>query len=116
MSRNLAARDFEAAHALAEGVVIPVVRGNADLVAAVVVAVETDDTVGAPLILPVDGGASAAGGLGAAAVTLAVPLTGTGGEDPGIGHGEDGGEGGDGSSGELHLGGLVKEEDGLERC
>lgn len=113
MPSNLAASDLKAAHPLAQGVVIPVVRSNPNLVAAGAIAVDTDHTVGTPLILPVDVGASAAGGLGAVAVTLAVPLTGAGGEDPGIGHGEDRSDGGDGSSGELHFEGLVWKQNWL---
>ena len=84
--------------------IIPVVISDSNLVAAGAVTVDTEGTVGAPVVLPVNGVAGLAGGLGAALVALAVPLATAGGEDPGVGHGEDGDEGGDGGSGELHFG------------
>lgn len=84
--------------------VIPVVGSNSNLVAAGAVAVETKDTVGTPVGLPVDGVAGLASGLGASLVlVIAVPLSAAGGEDPGVGHGENGHEGGESGSGELHF-------------
>lgn len=83
--------------------IVPVIRCNSNLVAAGAVAVDTKNAVGAPGGLPINGVTALAGGLGAALVVLAVPLPAAGGEDPGVGHGEDGGNGSDSGSGELHI-------------
>lgn len=83
--------------------VVPVIRSNADLLLAAVVAVDAEGAVGEPLVLPVNGPASGHGSLGAAEVALAVPLASGCREDPGISHGERGEEGGKGSGGELHF-------------
>lgn len=86
--------------------VIPIIRSNTNLSAALAVAVHAQGAVRAPLVLPVDNVASAGGGLGAATVVFAIPLTGGSGEDPGVGHGQHSDETGDDSGGELHFGGL----------
>lgn len=83
--------------------VIPVIRCNSNLVAAGAVAVDTKNTIRPQVVLPVNGVTSLAGGLGAALVVFPVPLPAAGGEDPGVGHGEDGGDDSDGGGGELHI-------------
>lgn len=85
--------------------IIPIIRSNTNLRTALAIAIHTQCAVRAPLILPVDDLASTGGCLGAATVVLAVPLSGGGGEDPCVGHGQHGDEGSDGGSGELHFDG-----------
>lgn len=86
---------------------IPIIR-NPNLLTALAVAIHTQSAVRAPLVLPVDDLACIGRRLGAAAVVLAVPLSGGGGKDPCIGHGQHGDEGGDGGSGELHFDGWLR--------
>lgn len=83
--------------------IIPIIRSNPNLRTALAIAIHAQSAVRTPLILPVDDLACTGRGLGAATVVLAVPLSGGGGEDPCVGHGEYGDEGGDGGSGELHF-------------
>lgn len=82
--------------------VVPIIRSNANLRAALAIAVHAQGAVRAPLVLPVNDLARTGGRLGAGTVILAVPLPGGGGEDPCIGHGQHGDEGGNGGGGELH--------------
>lgn len=84
--------------------IIPVIRRNSNLIAAGGIAVDTEDTVRAPLVLPVDFTSGVAGRRGAALVAFAVPLPTAGREYPGVGHGEGDCNRGDGG-GELHFGG-----------
>lgn len=99
----IARRNTEATHVPAQSVVIPVIRCNSNLVAARLVAVDTKNTIGPQVVLPVNSVTAFAGGLSAALVVFAVPLPAAGGEDPGVGHRKDGGDGGDGGGGELHF-------------
>lgn len=87
--------------------VIPVVRSNPNLRTALAIAIHAQRAVRTPLILPVDDTTRTRRGLGAAAVVLAVPLSGGSGEDPCVGHGEHGDEGCDGGGGELHFEGWL---------
>lgn len=90
--------------------VIPVIRCNSNLVAAGAVAVDTKNAVGPQVVLPVNCVTALAGGLGAALVVFPVPLPAAGGEDPGVGHEEDGSDGSDGGSGQLHVFGSRKSD------
>lgn len=96
-------RNTEATHALAQRVVIPVIRCNSNLVAAGAVAVDAKNAIRPQVVFPVNGVTALAGGLGAALVFFPVPLPAAGSEDPGVGHGEDGGDGSDSGGGELHI-------------
>lgn len=79
---------------------LPISISNADLVAACAVAVNADGTAtGAP----VKGSALLVWGFGTALALGAVPLAVLRGEDPGVGHGEDGDEGEDSAGGDLHF-------------
>jgi hypothetical protein len=99
----ITARNPEATHRLAQLVIIPIIRSNSDLVAAGAIAVDAKNTVRSPVCFPIDRGAGLAGGLGAALVLLVgVPLSSAGGENPSVGHWEDGDEGSEGGCGELH--------------
>jgi hypothetical protein len=98
-----ATRNLEAPHGSAQLMIIPIIRSNTDLGAALAIAIHAQGAVRAPLILPIDNLACTGGCLGAATVVFAVPLSGGGGKDPCVGHGQHGDEGGNGGGGELHF-------------
>lgn len=80
--------------------VLPISISNADLVVAFAV---TEDADGTATGAPVKGGTLLVWGFGARLALSAIPLAVLSGEDPCVGHGENGDEGEDSAGRDLHF-------------
>lgn len=99
-STNHSAVNLERSHVTTQLVVLPISISNADLVVAFAVTEDADGTAtGAPVI----GGTLLVWGFGACLALSAIPLAVLSGEDPCIGHGENGDEGEESAGGDLHF-------------
>lgn len=94
---------------------LPILRRNANLASAIAVLVEVKHAAFDPSrVAPVDGCTRAAGCLAATAVFSTIGLTGADLDNPGVCHCQEGDEGSDSSTGDLHFEDLEKSRESEE--